>query len=181
MPKGKGSAFEREISKLLGLWWTEGERDDVIWRTQNSGGRATVRRKVGKTTAGQSSDLTFTDPIAKPLFDHCTIECKRGYKWSLLDLVDKPKQSASQMMEKWIDQVEKDREASFVSWALIIAKRDKRLPVIIIPNELFNRIWDYYGKRPKIRLRFGCRGVRWVLRLDHFLDWAEPQFFTEVL
>ncbi len=32
MTKGgpKGSAFERQICKDLGKWWTKGERDDVI-------------------------------------------------------------------------------------------------------------------------------------------------------
>ena len=41
----KGGAWEREFSKYLSLWITEGERDDVFWRSSQSGGRATQRAK----------------------------------------------------------------------------------------------------------------------------------------
>jgi hypothetical protein len=47
----KGSSFEREIAKLLSLWWSEGMRDDVFYRSHASGGRFTMRRKSGKDTA----------------------------------------------------------------------------------------------------------------------------------
>lgn len=85
----KGFSDEREVATDLSLWWTEYERDDVIWRTSGSGARATTRQKAGKTTAAGHGDLTFTDPIAKPLFDVLYIENKRGYSNTSMRL--KPK------------------------------------------------------------------------------------------
>lgn len=48
----KGSVFEREICKALGRWWTDGERDDIFWRTAGSGARATCRLERGKVLRG---------------------------------------------------------------------------------------------------------------------------------
>lgn len=41
-PKVKGGNFEREIAKALSLWITNGQREDVFWRSAMSGGRATI-------------------------------------------------------------------------------------------------------------------------------------------
>lgn len=76
---GKGSGFERELAKQLSLWWSHGDRDDLIWRTSQSGGRATQRAKRAVRTKYGYGDLTFTDPTAKPLFDLLVISAKRGY------------------------------------------------------------------------------------------------------
>lgn len=76
---GKGGEFEREISKFLSLWWTNGDRDDVFWRTSASGARATVRAAVFKQTNYEYGDITFTDPVGKALLDLMIIEAKRGY------------------------------------------------------------------------------------------------------
>ena len=76
---GKGSGFERELSKQMSLWWSGGERDDLVWRTSQSGGRATQRAKQAIRTKYGYGDLTFTDPSIKPLFDLLVISAKRGY------------------------------------------------------------------------------------------------------
>ena len=76
---GKGEDFERQISKQLSLWWTGGERDDVFWRTSQSGGRATQRAKSDLKTAYSYGDITFIDPIGKPFCDLLVLEAKRGY------------------------------------------------------------------------------------------------------
>jgi hypothetical protein len=86
----KGFSDEREVATDLSLWWTRYERDDVIWRTSGSGARATNRLKRGLASAAGHGDLTFTDPIAKPLFDVLFIENKRGYSNTSARL--KPKQ-----------------------------------------------------------------------------------------
>lgn len=78
MPK-KGSEFEREISKRLSLWWSDGKRDDIFWRTSGSGARATTRRKKSQKTAYEYGDITFTDPDGKPFIDYFLVELKRGY------------------------------------------------------------------------------------------------------
>ena len=100
--KSKGSSFEREMAKYVSLWWTDDERDDVFWRTSNSGGRATVRSRSEQETFGQYGDLQATDPIGQPLIDFFSIEIKRGYKGATIaDVLDRPTKVAMQPWEKW--------------------------------------------------------------------------------
>lgn len=75
----KGGDFERDVSKFLSLWWTHNEREDIFWRTSASGARATTRAAGFKKTKYEHGDITFTDPIAKPMLDLMIIEAKRGY------------------------------------------------------------------------------------------------------
>lgn len=79
MSKGKGSAYERDFCKRLSLWFSGNRRDDIFWRSQNSGGRATQRKKTQQTTYGQSGDIQAVDPIGQPLMNLFTIELKKGY------------------------------------------------------------------------------------------------------
>ncbi len=86
--KNKGSGFEREMSRLLSLWWTDGKRDDAIWRSASSGALTTVGR--GRYLA-HTGDFAATDAEAAPLFDKVIIEAKRGYnRYSVQDLLDVP-------------------------------------------------------------------------------------------
>ncbi len=135
--KSKGNAFERLISTKLSDWWTEGVRSDIFWRSTNSGGRATVRSKKGKSTAKQHGDICAIDPIGEPLLKVVAIELKRGYNaFSLADLLDKPKNGSKQTYENWIEQAEQARANSGALYWMIIAKRDRREPIIIMPMEL---------------------------------------------
>jgi hypothetical protein len=181
----KGSNFERVIAKQLSLWITDGKRDDVVWRTQNSGGRATFRKQKGRTLEGQYGDLTYTDPLAKPFFDECMVECKRGYgKWSVLDLIDKGPHAAGQQLEKWLRKMEEDREAANVPYAILIAKRDQRKAVIVINDELVLKMKEWYGTMPSsvpsLLLELpGSMPPYAVFSLKEFLDHFQPDFFSK--
>lgn len=139
MPK-KGSQFEREICKLFSLWWTKGKRDDVFWRTSNSGGRATVRSRQGRQTFGQCGDIQATDPIGQPFIDQFSIELKRGYPGTnIATLLDKPDGAAIQPFEKFIEQAIVDhKKAKSHSWLLIV-KRDRRKPIVYMPWKVFKK------------------------------------------
>jgi len=129
----KGGEYERDICKQLGLWWTEGKRDDIFWRSSNSGGRATVRGRKGQTTQGQHGDVAATDPIGAPLLDLVAIEIKRGYSIETLhSLFDRAKNAGQQMYEAWIQQaVTAHQQSGSYSW-IIITKRDGREPLVIM-------------------------------------------------
>ncbi len=133
----KGSSFERTICKQLSLWWTDGDRDDVFWRTSGSGARATMRSKSGRGTKNQYGDIQATDPIGQPLIDLCTIEIKKGYgKYSYFDLIDKLPNETRQPYRKFILQaVDQCLEAGTKSW-LLITKRDRKETVITMPISL---------------------------------------------
>jgi len=145
MTKGsaKGSSFERHICKLLSLWWTENERDDVFWRTSGSGARAKTRSKKNQTTFGQYGDVQAIDPIGQPLIDLCTIEIKTGYsKYSYADLLDRTPNHKIQMYEKFIEQAQTDcHNAEAFSW-LLITKRNRRETLICFPVQIHKILYN---------------------------------------
>ena len=55
--KRKGNNYEREMSRRLSLWLSENERDDLIWRTHNSGGRFTTRMKKNNSALSGTRKL----------------------------------------------------------------------------------------------------------------------------
>lgn len=130
----KGANFEREICKQLSLWWTSGSRDDIFWRSSQSGGRATIRGRQGKRTAGSYGDIVALDPIGETLLKHFTIELKRGRSHGepgdLLDCKGSPKCHA------WIKTLEQAMAAyelaDSYSW-LIICRRDFRNASVFFP------------------------------------------------
>lgn len=141
----KGQQFERDVCVLLSRWWTGGENDSVFWRTANSGGRATVRGKKGKTTRGQYGDICATDPIGQPFIDLFNVEIKRGYsRHTFADILDCPSNGAMPKYLEWFVKAQKtSEEAGTYSW-LLIAKRDRREPLIFVPFQE-DRDWTPAG------------------------------------
>lgn len=139
----KGGQFEREFCKTLSLWWSDGKDDALFWRTAGSGARAKVRGRRGKDTANQHGDITATDPSAQPFIDLLTVELKRGYsKFSVADLLDKPKGGGIQVYEGWFEQAEEShRQAGSFSW-MIVSKRDRREAVVFFPRILIECLWE---------------------------------------
>jgi len=159
----KGGDFERTICKELSLWWTYGKRDDVFWRSSQSGGRATTRHKQGKSTAGSCGDIAAIDPKGLPLLDLMTIEVKRGYNSeTLANLLERNQKAAQQMWEAWIQQAHEAHErAGSFSW-IIIAKRDRREDIVLMHRDLADILQPYWLFRP-----YPLFQVRSVIRFKH--------------
>ena len=176
---GKGSAFERRMCKELSLWWTDGERDDVFWRTSGSGARATNRGKRKKQTFGQHGDIQATDPIAQPLLNRVTIELKKGYnKHTIMDCLDALDRNKAQVMEVFVEQAMREStQAGVHSWWIILA-RDKRIPMIMMPMSYFQIIRkaasNFKIKQTYLiaRLRTGQKVM--MMRLYEFLEKVSP-------
>jgi hypothetical protein len=60
--RSKGMNFERVTCRKLSLWLTKGLRDDVLWRSAASGGRATAGKKRGQDLAHVAGDLCAVRP-----------------------------------------------------------------------------------------------------------------------
>lgn len=188
MPKGKGSGFEREMCKALGLWITKGERDDIFWRSSNSGGRAKVRSYQGLSTFGQYGDVQATDPLGQPLMDLCVIELKRGYnRASIGDVLDRGERHALQPWEKFLGQVLVDRFNAARPYWLLITRRDQREAVIFLPWDLYT-VLNLYGAclnkvRPFLKLipRLKdpeLRPVIFATHLSSFLHAVTPDMIS---
>lgn len=142
--KHKGSDFERELCTKLSLWWSGGEREDIFWRSSNSGGRATIRTRKKKTTSNHYGDICTIDPIGQPLLDLAVIEAKRGYQDSTIGcLVDRPRKINQQTFEGWIQQcMEAMENAESFAWILVV-KRNRREAMIYMPSYLWTHLLEY--------------------------------------
>jgi len=190
----KGGDFEREICKRLSMWWTGGERDDVFWRSSQSGGRATQRAKSGRTTYGSYGDIAAVDPIGEPLLKLFTIELKRGSSYgSPADLIDTSPTDAVRPFEAAINQaISSHEEAGSYGW-MIIARRDHRVAMVYLDPVAVMRFSDWKnvsrcpctkfdlfinqpkGKGPsRVRVRFAA------LPLDTFLERVDPKEITQM-
>ena len=74
--KQKGAEYERQCAKRLSLWITNGERDDCLWRSALSGGRATLQQRKGKVNKSQTGDLSSIDSCTQAFIDSFLIEIK---------------------------------------------------------------------------------------------------------
>lgn len=87
----KGAAFERDTCKKLSMWISDGKRDDLLWRTAMSGGRATVQMKIGITNNAQAGDIASIDPASAAFIRTFLVECKHYADLNLLSGVLKTK------------------------------------------------------------------------------------------
>ena len=188
---GKGSQFERDICRKLSLWWTDGARDDVFWRTSQSGGRATTRAKAGKAlqAKGAYGDIAAIDPVGEPLINAVSIEVKRGYnRFSLQDLMDGTPAEERYGLASFLDQARRDAAASGREW-LLIWKRDRRAPLVFYTRQVLNKLESLglaWGPPPaQARVctlwDFATSTEIVVAQLDMFLDNFSREGFKQLL
>jgi len=172
----KGSKFERKICKQLSLWWTYGKRDDVFWRTQTSGARATQRAKKGKATPGQVGDITATETIASRLTTMFTFELKTGYRnVDFTSLIDS---DTGGMMSKWLVKLCEHCRRSGGIGVLIFRRLGKDV-LVCFEDRLYSKLAGM-KKRPMhkrliVRLASCGRGNWVVMKLSDFLQWLKPE------
>jgi len=171
---GKGEGFERDMCRVLSLWWTIGDRDDVFWRNR--------LRKTQKSSDAkhQLGDVVALDPIGAPLTNIFNIELKTGYSkrrkgkrvknvpWDLLDLVDS--RGDPVLVDFW-KQTVKDATLSY-RYPLLIFKRDYHRPVVVMDKQNFLFFEKYQGI-------FAGRWLQGFVQVDGksnylvFVSWAE--------
>lgn len=177
--KSKGSAFEREISAKLSLWFSNNERDDIFYRTQSSGARFTARKKGNKDTAFQSGDITASDPIGTPLVEKLSIELKTGYgKWCILDKIDSHQKRTQ--LDKFWEQCYEDAKKSNRE-PILIFRRPLKMPCIAMRIEYFSRLEDYFGLFEYSLLSATTQENQKliIISLKRFFQWANPQYWID--
>jgi len=139
-PKGrgkpKGGKFEREICKKLSLWITNGDKEDCLWRSAISGGRATVAHRKGKEVR-QGGDICSVSPEGHQLTDHWFIECKNVQRLYLDQWLIKGTGLFSKFWMKCRNEAKRHGRAP-----VIIAKQNGWPTLIIGPTDLLLHIKD---------------------------------------
>lgn len=174
----KGASFERQICKRLSLWWTYDSRDDIFWRSSQSGGRATIRARQGKRTAGSYGDITALDPLGEPFMQLFTVELKRGQKHGEPgNLLDRAGSLLKHPFLKALRQAqEAHKRAGSLSW-LLISKRDQRNICVFFPTHLLASILasakELLIASPAFRYRVDGEDFTGVT-LEKFLNSVDP-------
>ena len=133
-PNQKGFSYEREIAKKLSLWLTQGKRDDVLWRTEGSGGRSTQEAKKGHYLLNSYGDIGVKDPSCQEAVDFISkvlIECKRGYSTRIdgLKLIDNP--SKNHILKQWWNKAVIEMKECGRQYVWIIIKRNRNKSILM--------------------------------------------------
>lgn len=151
--KRKGNNFQWEVCKKLSL--SISDKDDVFQPTPSSGARGTQRKKTQETQVTQHGDITYENPIGKPLIDIWSIECKSGYgkvketkqgitktNWCFLDCIEGNSENPK-FIEFWLQALE-DAEASNREPVLIFRRNNKQACIVFTHKYWFNTLMGHY-------------------------------------
>lgn len=173
----KGGAYEREMCRRLSEWWSDGDRDDLFWRSSQSGGRATQRAKKGKKTAGSYGDIAALDPLGQELLNIVTIEIKRGYTSAHIhSLLDRKPKHTVQEFESFVLQAEAAAERAETKWWWLITRRDQREAMIWYPSSMFRGSFLFSPPCVSVEVVFKDGQPRYIdgAQLEVFLGNLEP-------
>ena len=123
--KQKGNQFERNTCRALSLWITGGKREDVLWRTSMSGGRATVARKRGKSVK-QDGDISAIAAEGHIFSDNWFVECKFHKK---LDIASLLITNTGDLIKYWHVAC---REASHHKKFPMLIFKSNRMPTMVV-------------------------------------------------
>lgn len=190
----KGSNFERDIARELGLWWSFGEDDDVFYRSVTSGARATVRMRKGKHTRGQYGDITpVIGKSGHQFTDLVTVELKFGYAYAtMFDIADRRVGAALQIWEKFITKAITGSKNSGSPYWMLITKRDWHSPWVTLPYSILAPLKYHSGYKvlpaPYIRSTLLVRDTMQTsmvvetigFRFDSFKKYFHPSGFVRL-
>lgn len=171
--KSKGGEFERFVSKQLSLWISKRERDDLFWRTHNSGGRYTVRKKQGKDTLRQEGDVTSVDSSVEFFTDNFYVESK-AYKYINLWSLMKRKGTLYDWIMNYSELSNNSNKYLF-----LVAKENNK-PIITVTDYDFS----YFGLDNQCYLKFYTRvdKVRFfIFNFADILGYVDVDLFKQSL
>ena len=181
----KGSQFERDISRTLSLWWSDGKNDALCWRVLGSGGRSTIRAKFNKETAGGYGDLTFTDVVMKPFFDLFLCELKRGYTKDIDPLAIIDGKGKKNFLLNVYNKAKMECDFAKRYFPLIIFERNRHKPCVMVDVKFFHYVSLFAGSIPSIlREEITIDVDDYLLKiitLEFFLKWVSPETIKLIL
>jgi hypothetical protein len=142
----KGGQFERDLCRVLSVWWAGDPDTDVLfWRTSQSGGRATQRAKSGRRThAAHCGDIAALDERGAPLTRLITFEAKRGYPattlHAMLDHHPSRPFPKSDTYPHWIDQASAAAAHAGTPYWCVVHARPGRDWMATLPAALFDAL-----------------------------------------
>ncbi len=168
----KGAAYERTIAVMFSLWISEGTREDLLWRTAMSGGRATVKRSRGKKAEAQAGDLGSIDPMADWFTSTFLMELKRYHSFEWHRDVAEPTSATSQKatkrpLEIFLHTMEEAKLAGRYA-PMVILRGDRCPDLVMTTGKGYKKLCPKGVNLPKCAIfpHHDCI----VFRLDHMLS-----------
>jgi len=131
--------------------------------------------------------VACSDPDGAALTDLFAIEIKRGYSSTTVhDLLDRGPKSATPEFEKWVQQACRSAEMTGTYSWLLITRRDRRLPMIWMDNEIVTAIENNQGQifsRPRLECTWHLDGFPVTivgLLLKDFLELVDREIIEEL-
>lgn len=183
----KGGQYERELSRDISLWMSHGKNDNCVWRSSNSGGRATVRAKTGKETKEHASDFSAVNKIGRMFLRRFTPELKRGYNAKgnvfINDCVTAAERKVHTLRD-WIKQVQRCQKKTGTPHWILIHRPDNRKAIVYMDLPAF-RVVCRLAKDPNNFGQFSLgRSPKFknmgFMPLDMFLSCNPDTLFEEL-
>jgi hypothetical protein len=153
--KRKGSGFEREVAKGLSLWISGGFDKDLLWRSNNSGARATM----GQVTGAHQGDIAVNKPDgvnikeAIEFVNKFYIECKfyKKLDFAAPVLNDSGNDNLSVWWKRIIGECKKYNKEPL----LIVKRNGMSEPIYFINGKTLSRMQDQHSNSvPYIKIKF---------------------------
>ena len=187
---GKGQGWERDLSRRLSLWVSNGKSKNVFWRSRASGAFSTNRMKAGKAALrGQVGDISLLDQ-----------ESEEG-KWFLSRFAIEAKFERPKNMwpgaegwlryEKYWHKITKEAtSAKVLPW--LILKTNFQPPLLLVSSRVFRSIWLHLvNENPRASNKYAAQrrytvhlnepaGIE-IVFLEDFLQRCPFKLFREAI
>lgn len=142
--KGKGSAWERKLSRIFTKWVSGQDKEEYYWRSPGSGAVATIN--VGnKAITGDIIPLKFEGAWFTDIW---SIEAKNGYPAGSIDL--HLKQNKNEIIKDFWDQACDD------------ATKADKLPMLVYKKKGFPNPWVGFCPIANEKIKKHLKGLRFV-------------------
>lgn len=163
-PKEKGGRHERKVSVDLSKWLSKGQREDLLWRSATSGGRATVARKKGKDLRSQAGDISAIHALGQPFLDAFYIENKHYKNLEYEGLLT----NTGFLVKFWKETVRLAK--TYNKEPMLIAKQNHKPTVVFISRHGCKALCLFHQHAVLIAPQLNLHGFLF----DDFVQLAEP-------
>jgi len=168
--KRKGSNYERDISKKLSLWLSDGKEDDIFWRSQGSGSRHTIRYKKNLKLEGQSGDIASTrSGISEDFLKVFSIEIKFYKDINLWGLITG---NNCGILDFW---KQANEQAKKVGRIPILISKENYKPTLFISTKEFYNIIKNFKLKPELEVNLSNQKI-FIWKLENILK-IDPKKF----
>jgi len=162
-PKSKGNQGERDIAKMLSLWWSEGKSEEIFTRQDGSG--AKIHRAKNKKWVGGDIKAIGIDGI--DFTEFVSVEVKNVYDVDMYRAIN-----GKGVFWAYWEQANGDADkAKKQPW--LIFKQKSGVWMIALRRQLFYFLESYYGMyRFPFSILHNDEEKCAVCALDDFFDWS---------